>query len=78
MSENLSFHHGQMSFEEFCFICLIAFRLFTTRWKRGQKCMEQLVKDFLSAFSKNKELLFVVNTMHRNTSICLANSADGF
>lgn len=35
-----------------CFMCVISFRPFTTRWKHGLKCMEQLVKDFLSAFSE--------------------------
>ena len=50
MSENLSFHHGQVPSEEFyvSLICVISFRPFTTRWKHGQKCIEQLVKDFLS------------------------------
>ena len=39
-----------------CFICVISFRPFTTRWKHGLKCMEQLVKDFLSAFSEMMSL----------------------
>ena len=44
-----------------CFICVISFRPLTTRWKHGQKCIEQIVKDFsLIAFSENNELLFVV------------------
>ena len=53
-----------------CFVSVISFRPFTIRWKHGQKCIEQIVKDFsLSAFSENNELLFMVNAMHPSTSI---------
>ena len=50
------------------FIYVISCRSFATRWKHGQKCIEQVVKDFfLTAFSENNELLFVVNAIHPST-----------
>ena len=50
MSENLYFHHGQMPSEE-VYVSSMWFPLDHLPLGRngGQKCIEQLVKDFLSA-----------------------------